>query len=157
MEYYIKKVPFEDIDKAFSLIWNTFLEFVAPDYGEEGTRTFQTNFIESDDFKNCFYTGRQIMFGAYEQQELIGVVSISDKNHISCVFVNKNFHRKGIATRLFTEMISELKQNKVEKIVLNASPYAVPFYHTLGFEDLDVQQNYHGILYIPMELLLKNV
>ena len=36
MKYLIKKVRFEDLEKAFSLIWTTFLEFVAPDYSEEG-------------------------------------------------------------------------------------------------------------------------
>lgn len=40
----------------------------------------------------------------------------------------------------------------MDKITLNASPYAVPFYHTLGFIDIDDQKEYNGILYTPMEL-----
>jgi len=51
-------------------------------------------------------------------------------------------------------MVSKLKQKHVDKITLNASPYAVPFYRAIGFKDLDEQQEYKGILYTPMEFIL---
>lgn len=154
MNYIIKKVGYEHLDKAFSLIWNTFLEFVAPNYSEEGINFFRVNFIESKDFRDCFKNSKQIMYGAYSKEKLIGVISISNSNNISCVFVDKNHHREGIATALLTRIISELAKNHVKKISLNASPYAVPFYHSIGFKDLDCEQNFHGILYTPMELKL---
>jgi hypothetical protein len=47
-----------------------------------------------------------------------------------------------------------LKEKQVEKIVLNTSPYALPFYHAIGFKDLDGQQDFHGMLYTPMEFIL---
>ncbi|MCB2359697.1 GNAT family N-acetyltransferase [Clostridium estertheticum] len=151
MEYLIRRVHYEELDEAFSLIWNTFLEFVAPDCGKEGIGTFRVNFIENEEFKNCFKNARQIMYGAYLKEKLVGVVSISENNHVSCVFVDKRYHRNGIATMLFNKIISELMKNQIESIRLNASPYAVPFYHIIGFKDLDTQQDFHGILYTPME------
>lgn len=153
MEYLIRKVDFQELDKAFSLIWNTFSEFVAPDYRKEAVDTFRVNFIESEDFKDCFKNGKQIMYGAYSKEKLVGVISISENKFVSCVFVNKKYHRKGIATMLFNQIISELKTKQVEKITLNASPYAVNFYHAIGFKDLDSQQEFKGILYTPMELI----
>ena len=154
MKYLIKKVDYEELDKAFSLIWNTFLEFVAPYYSKEGIDTFRVNFIENIDFKDCFKNGKQIMYGAYLKEKLVGVVSISSNNNVSCFFVDKEYHRNGIATMLFNQIFSELKEKQVEKIALNASPYAVPFYHAIGFKDLDGQQDFHGILYTPMEFIL---
>ena len=154
MEYLIRKVDYEELDKAFSMIWNTFLEFVAPDFSKEGIDTFRVNFIESQDFKDCFKNGKQTMYGAYSKKNLVGVVSISGNNHVSCVFVDKEYLRNGIATLLFNQIFSELKGNQVKKISLKASPYAVPFYHAIGFKDLDRQQDFHGILYTPMELML---
>ncbi|WP_185732593.1 GNAT family N-acetyltransferase [Clostridium tagluense] len=47
-----------------------------------------------------------------------------------------------------------MKEKQVEKIALNASPYAVPFYHAIGFKDLDGQQDFHRILYTPMKFML---
>lgn len=154
MEYLIKKVCFADLDSAFSIIWNTFMEFVAPDYSIEGIETFKVSYIENDEFKDYFKNGKQIMYGAYLKDDLAGVISISSNNKVSCAFVDKKYHRKGVATLLFKQIISELREKKVEKITLNASPYAIPFYHTLGFKDLDVQKEFKGIIYTPMELIL---
>ena len=154
MEYKIRIVEFEQTDDALKLIWRTFLEFVAPDYSEEGIETFKTGFIENINFKNKFKSGLEKMYGAYDNQILVGVVSISVNNHISCVFVDKKFHRNGIATMLFNQVISDLKQRQVKKMQLNASPYAIQFYHSIGFKDLDEQQEFHGILYTPMEYII---
>jgi predicted N-acetyltransferase YhbS len=70
------------------------------------------------------------------------------------VFVDENYHRKGVATELFGRVISELRQHGVEKILLNASPYAVPFYHAIGFTNTDTERIWHGIRYTPMEMYL---
>jgi hypothetical protein len=44
MNYSIRKVSYEELDTAFSLIWNTFSGFVAPDLNKEGIDTFRVNF-----------------------------------------------------------------------------------------------------------------
>lgn len=152
MEYLIRMVNYEEIDNAFSLIWNTFSEFVAADYSPEGINTFRREFIESKEFKERFNNGTQIMYGAFTEEKLLGVISISDKGNISCLFVDKEYHRRGIASMLFRHIVSILKEKQIETISLKASPYALPFYHAIGFKDLDKQQDYNGILYTPMEL-----
>ena len=54
--------------------------------------------------------------------------------------------------RTLTEyMYSEMGQTSV---TVNASPYAVGFYHKMGFEDTDIQQLVSGILYTPMILYI---
>ena len=68
--------------------------------------------------------------------------------------MDKNYNSKGIATKLFSKVISELNQQVVERIELNASPYAVPFYHAIGFADIGEESIYHGIRYTPMRLQL---
>lgn len=94
------------------------------------------------------------MYGAYLEEKLVGIISIRESKFVSCFFVDKEYHRKGVATRLFNHIVSELKEKQIEKITLNASPYAVPFYHAIGFKDLDTEQEYKGILYTPMDYLL---
>lgn len=155
MDYVIKRVSLENLDRAFDLVWNTFMEFVAPDYSNEGIETFKVSFIDNCGFKDNFKNNKQIMYGAYSKEVLVGILSISSNNTISCAFVDKNYHRKGIGTKLFEHLILELKDRNVNKITLNASPYAVPFYHYIGFNDLDVQKDYKGILYTPMEYVIQ--
>jgi len=155
MKYVIKKVKYKDLDEAFSLIHKTFLEFIAPDYSSEGIEAFKYYFIENDKFKLLFKTGMQFMYGSYVKNKIIGVISISIHNHISCVFVDKEYHRQGVATNLFNYIISVEKEKGVNRIALSASPYAIPFYHSLGFVDTNIKQNFHGIIFTPMELELK--
>lgn len=40
MECLIRKVEYDELNNALSLVWNTFLEFVAPDYTKEAIDTF---------------------------------------------------------------------------------------------------------------------
>lgn len=153
-QYLIRKVYHEELDEAFTLIWNVFQEFVAPDYTKEGVDYFYDQFITGKKFRSDFFTGIQTMYGAFDNDRLAGVLSISKDNHVSCVFVDGNDQRKGIAAKLFSKIISELRQQGAEKIRLNASPYGVPFYHAIGFTDTNPEKVYHGIRYTPMELRL---
>jgi predicted GNAT family N-acyltransferase len=38
-----------------------------------------------------------------------------------------------------------------QTITVNSSPYGVPFYHALGFEDSDKEQTVNGIRFTPMK------
>lgn len=150
----IKKVPIERIEEGFQVIWDTFCEFVAPDYTQEGIDCFYSEFIKGEKFRKKFTDGTEVMYGAYIDDELVGVLSISVMNKVSCVFVKGKYHRIGIGKNLFENVIEVLKQQGATEIRLNASPYAVPFYHAIGFQDTDVQSSYNGILYTPMVLSL---
>ncbi|MGH4137100.1 GNAT family N-acetyltransferase [Clostridium sp.] len=33
--------------------------------------------------------------------------------------------------------------------------YSIPFYHEIGFSDLGVQQDFHRILFTPMEFMVQ--
>lgn len=150
----IKLIDKTELDKGFALIWDVFREFVAPDYTEEGIKTFYEQFIIGAKFRDKFNTGAEVMYGAYVEDKLVGVLSISQYNTVSCVFVAKEYHRRGVGTKLFSFVIERLKKEGVKKIKLNASPYAVLFYHSLGFKDAGAKSSYKGIVYTPMELLI---
>lgn len=154
LESNIKQVGKEELDNAFSLIWTTFNEFIAPDYTKEAVDNFKRNIIDNKEYKNSFISGSEVMYGAYVEEKLAGILSIRGQNFISCAFVDKKYHRTGVATKLFQYVIPLLKESGSTSLRLNSSPYAVPFYHSLGFKDLGKQQVYNGILFTPMELIL---
>ncbi|GKX30763.1 N-acetyltransferase [Vallitalea longa] len=152
MDIEIKMIEYGDIIKAMKLIEEVFNEFVAHDYTQKGIKTFKEEFINNDDFIDKFSDGREKMYGAYVGEQLAGVLSISNHNTISCIFVKKEFHRMGIGTRLINRIIEEVKNSGVRRIRLNASLYAVPFYHAVGFDEMGDVCEYKGIKYMPMEL-----
>ena len=152
--YLIRRMQHDELDMAFALIWEVFKQFVASDYTDEGVDYFYKQFITGQDFRDKFLDNRQAMYGSFDNDRLIGVLAISKNNHISCLFVDGSYHRKGVATKLLLKIAAELKQQGVKKIKLNAAPYAIPFYHAIGFTDIGAESIYQGIRYTPMELQL---
>ena len=136
--------PFE-IDEAITLIWEVFLQFEAPDYSDEGIQSFK-DFIENDEILKTLE-----FFGAYEQDELKGVIATSEnRKHICCFFVKAKYHRQGIGRTLWEYVL-----NHSERIVfsVNPSPYAVPVYRKLGFVETDTEQLADGMRYTPMKFV----
>lgn len=139
----IKKLDNNQIPNAIDLIWTTFLQFEAPDYSDEGVESFR-NFIED---KTVLNTAE--FFGAYENEELRGIIAVKDnRKHICCFFVKAQYHRQGIGRKLW-EYILDNSEN--EEFTVNSSPYAIPVYHRLGFADTDSEQLTDGIRYTPMK------
>lgn len=148
---FVRKMSISEIPQGFALIQNVFYEFIAPDYSSEGIETFENQFLKNTEFQQKFHDGREEMYGAFYNDELAGILSISNHNTVSCVFVRKEYHRQEIGTMLFKEIINILKVRNATEIKLNASPYAVPFYHAIGFQDMKKEQEYKGIRYTPMK------
>lgn len=139
----IKKVDDLQISKAINLIWETFLQFEAPEYSVEGVQSFRA-FIENKEIIQAVE-----FFGAYDNNELKGVIATNEnRKHICCFFVKAEYHRQGIGKKLW-EYLLDNSQNEI--ITVNSSPYAVPVYHKLGFVDTDIEQLTDGIRYTPMK------
>ena len=90
----IKKIIDDlQISNAINLIWETFLQFEAPEYSAEGIQSFR-DFIED---KEIIQTAE--FWGAYDNKELKGVIATNDnRNHISCFFVISQYLRLFIVT-----------------------------------------------------------
>lgn len=155
MEYFVRILENEEVDDGFELIYRVFMQCLAPIYSWEGVQTFCKGFTNNKHFRNKFRTGQEWMYGAFEEEELIGVVSISKQFHISCVFVDPMYQHRGIGKMLFAAVLGDAQKGLVEKINLNASPQGVGFYEKLGFYATKQEQNVQGIIFTPMELILK--
>ena len=105
--------PFE-IDEAITLIWEVFLQFEAPDYSDEGIQSFK-DFIENDEILKTLE-----FFGAYEQDELKGVIATSEnRKHICCFFVKAKYHRQGIGRTLWEYVLTTVKEMYSPLILLH--------------------------------------
>ena len=110
----IKKIDEAQIADAIDLIWTTFLQFEAPDYSEEGIKSFK-DFIENRDIINTLE-----FWGAYDSLLLKGVIATNEnRKHICCFFVKAEYHRQGIGRKLWEYL---LENSKSEVITVNSSP-----------------------------------
>lgn len=153
-QYKIGFASGEQWEEAMGLAWKTFLEFEAEDYSLEGIRSFE-DFITDTNLKRMFDAGAYQMMTVSRNNRMIGMITLRNEMHISLLFVDKNYHRRGIGRALIKCMAAyvrnELGKNR---LTVNASPYGVPFYHRIGFRDLGPERCQDGILYTPMEYLL---
>ena len=136
------------------LALNAFKEFIAYECTDEGISEIQGFFspeaIKSRSQKNYFVIVSEHM------GKIVGMLEMRDYKHLSMLFVDKKFHRNGIARQLLIKAI-ELAQSKnprLSEITVNSSRYAEPIYHRIGFIRTQRIQIEKGIKFIPMVLKL---
>jgi GNAT superfamily N-acetyltransferase len=132
-------------------------EFVANDYSEEGNNYFY-DWIEASRIFERQQKGGSLLL-AFIDLKIVGIIETRDINHISLLFVDKEYQGQGIARKLFYESILHCIRNgsNPEIFYVHASPYSVPIYKKLGFTETDKMQVQNGIKYLPMEIALNTI
>ena len=138
-------------EEAMNLAWDTFILYEAPEYTKEGITSFR-NFVRDPILKTLFIEGKYNVLAAFNNNIIVGIIGVRNETHISLLFVDSEYHKKGIARRL-VEKTFERTYEKYGKreMTVNSSPYAVGFYHKMGFVDTDIEQTTDGIRYTPMK------
>lgn len=150
MNYTVRPVKPAEVRAALLLAYKVFMEFEAPAYSEEGVHNFVSDCIENDSFENNYTSGKHLMLGAFDGDRIIGMIAKKNGNHICLLFVDKDYHRQGIASALMREMVVALKLKGADRITVNSSPYGLPFYKHFGFTETGNEQTVNGITFVPM-------
>ncbi len=152
--YQIRNAYRDEWDDAMTLAWKTFMKFEADIYTDEGIQNFE-DFITDTTLHRMFLMGVYQMFVALDRKQIVGMLTLRNNSHISLLFVDEKYHRKGIG-RALIEYLREylLSEAGISKVTVNAAPYGVAFYHKLGFQDLRPEEERDGIRYTPMEFVL---
>lgn len=141
----------EEWDDAMALAWKIFLRFEAGEYTEEGIHSF-LDLISDERLKRLFEFGEYPVYAAFEGNKMVGMISLRNINHISLLFVSDEYHWRGIGRGLIEAMKQHVRRDgRKNTITVNAAPYAVGFYHAVGFEDTDGETTQNGIIFTPME------
>ncbi len=144
----VRRIKQGELAEALELIRSVFLEFEAPDYPEEGTKTF-LEFIEEKNIRKGINNGELKFWVCSRRPGIVGVIAMRNRCHICMLFVHRNFHRQGIAKRLVYNAL--LDMGIKAEITVNSSPYGAVFYRDIGFEDTDALTTTNGIKYVPMK------
>lgn len=151
MSYIYRKAMPDDVRLALDLALKVFMEFEAPEYEPEAVDKFKADIVYNEQFIKNWEHGTRTMYVALDNDKIVGVIGEKWNNgHINIVFVDGNYHRRGIASELMNHMVCDLKLRGFSKITLFSSPYGLPFYLNYGFTSTDVEQHSDGFIYIPM-------
>ena len=154
LSFQIRKAQAFEWEPAMELAFRVFLKYEAKEYGPEGIRSF-AEFVTDETLKKLFLQGSYLLFVAVENEKIIGLISLRSGNHISLLFVDQEYHRRGVGTSLVKYLQSYmLMHTRQQKLTVNAAPYGIPFYHKIGFRDTGYETKKDGIIYTPMEFYL---
>ena len=123
--YEVRWAKADEWAPAMKMIWKTFMKFEGEDYSEEGIKNF-FEFITDDDLYVSFLKGDYQMMVALDEGRIIGAASIRNSNHLSLLFVDEDYHRRGVGRKLMERLFEYLKLEAGERYMsLNAAPYAI--------------------------------
>ena len=152
-QYLISEITADTLKSSnvLQLVWSVFEEFEAYHHSTEGVREFQ-NYFEYSSIKRLLDNSEMMMWGCFHNNKIIGMIATKQSNHISLLFVDKEYHRQGIARTLYRKVVEYCsKIDDCLEISVNSSLYAVEAYKRLGFVQTDTEQQKNGIRFVPMK------
>ena len=88
-------------------------------------------------------------------QALAGVIALRDTTHIHHLFVAPEFHRQGVAAKLWEHAKADaIALGNKESFSVRSSEYAVQVYERFGFHVVGARAEKDGIIFVPMKLEL---
>jgi len=122
--YEVRWAKEEEWSPSMKMIWKTFLKYEGEDYTQEGIRNF-FDFISDDNLYCAFLRGDYQLLVALDGQRVIGAASIRNRNHLSLLFVDEQYHHQGVGRALMKRLCEYLKTEAGERYIsLKAAPYA---------------------------------
>lgn len=149
VDYVIRPAKTDEWEDAMALAWRTFNKFVAPEYSDLGIKEFY-DFVSDNGVRKMFLIGEYKVWIAVKDNEVIGIVSVRSKRHISLLFVDGGYQKCGIGRNLLYTAAEYMLENGETYATVNASPYGVEFYHRIGFKDTGEERVESGMRVTPM-------
>lgn len=137
------------IPRAQELAKSVFMRFDAPDYSKKGAEGV-VRFIYYD-MPQKLREGSMTVYGCFERGTLLGMCALDTFNHISLLFVDGSYHNRGIGSALVKQACFAARLHGNEHITVNAAPFAVGFYHKIGFVDSGEPKFENDIVFTPMK------
>ena len=148
-KYEVREAMPDEWEDAMALAWRTFQKFEAHEYSQEGVKNF-LDFISDNALRKMFLIHEYYLWVALDGNRIIGLISLRSRKHISLLFVDEKYHKQGVGRDLMEQAWQFLRDKNVPFCTVNSSPYAVEFYHKLGFVDTGEERVEAGMRITPM-------
>lgn len=138
----------DEADEACALARAVFDRLLAAAQPEEGRRMFHA-FAQPGALLARHRT-HYATWVAVDGPQIVGVLHVHARNHLSLLFVVPEFQGRGIARRLLR--VAADAGGLVAPLTVNSDPSAVSFYAQLGFEAQGPELLKNGVRHQPMLL-----
>ncbi len=140
--------------KVFDLVRRVFNEFVAPSYSQEGRDEF-FKYAQADALAQRSQNNHFVLLAIVAGQP-VGMIEMRDHRHVSMLFVDRSFQRRGISRALLRQALDECRRAKpdLSQVTVHAAPNSVLIYERLGFRATSSEQVSNGLRFTSMMLEL---
>jgi UPF0176 protein len=128
----------QDCDRIAQLFHDTVHEVNIHDYSLEQVKAWSPDdlhFIDWEEFCTKMFT-----YVAEEEGKIIGFAQLETNGHIDCFYCHKDYQRCGVGTRLYRAIEAKALELKIERLFLEVSITARPFFKNRGFTLVKEQQ-----------------
>ena len=132
MDIQIRRSNSEDLTLLQSLFQDTIRSTCSPDYSKKQLEAW-TDSIENKDRWLRLVNYQYTLVATYED-EVVGFGALDDGDYLDFLYVNKDFFRKGVASKLYNELKLESLRQGFYKLQSDVSITARPFFQAKGFE-----------------------
>jgi ribosomal protein S18 acetylase RimI-like enzyme len=144
----------EDSESISRLICELVDKYIAKEFSSQG-REFLLSTMTADVISRNMQSGYRYHVAEISGL-LAGVVAVRDNAHLYHLFVAEQFHRKGIAKKLWQLAMNEcLRDGNTGEFTVNSSAYALGVYKRLGFIAQSGPQEKNGVVFYPMKLIVQ--
>ena len=144
----------DDANAVSALALTSFEEYIASEYTPQGLEEFR-KYASAEALRERAVQDHFVVV-ATTPDGLAGMLEMRQNNHVALLFVDKAFHRKGVARALLDHALGEARRHQpdAERMTVNSSRYGVPAYEKLGFRQTGPERAVNGIAFIPMAMRL---
>jgi predicted N-acetyltransferase YhbS len=150
MKIRIRKFNKKDAGRVSQIIKDNFLNLNIGGHTQKGVELQ----IAGNSPENLIKRSENIKyFIATDNKKIIGICGY-DKNKIHTLFVNINYHKKGIGKQLLTKILKEAGNDGLKSIKTWSTFYAEKFYNSFGFikkKEIYLREGKKDIILIEME------
>jgi GNAT superfamily N-acetyltransferase len=134
-----------DAEQASQLVQQSFLAFVAPDWSAEACAAFRAESSPAA-FSECLASPAYAAASFSSGGTMVGFILMPKPSLLSMLFVRPGSLRLGIGRQLWERARAHIEDThpSVKTVELNASPYAVAFYRSVGFVQISAEFRREG-------------
>lgn len=81
----------------------------------------------------CKRLNEKMPFVAIIDGRIAGFMELEPDGHIDCTYTHPEFQRRGVASALYEHLLAEAKIRNIERLYVEASSIAKPFFEHRGF------------------------
>lgn len=146
----------DDSEAISKLICGLVEKFIAEEFSSQG-RDFLLSTMTADAIRQSMQSGYRYHV-AEVKGLLAGVVAVKGNAHLYHLFVAEQFHRQGIAKKLWQLAMEEcLSHGNTGEFTVNSSAYALGVYKKLGFVTQPGPKEKNGVVFYPMKLIVQSL